>query len=144
MQKITPFLWFDNNAEEAMIFYTSVFKNSRIDWSNPMTGAFTLDGQEFMALNGGPMYKFTPAISLFINCTDQEEVDYFWETLCEGGTPSKCGWLTDKFGVSWQVIPTILGELMYNSDPEVSQRVVQAMLKMDKLDIAGLKAAAEG
>lgn len=144
MQKITPFLWFNDNAEEAMKFYTSVFKNSKINFSNPMTGSFTLEGQEFMVLNGGPMYQFSPAISLFITCDTQEEVDYFWNKLSEGGKPSRCGWLDDKFGVTWQVVPKQLGELLYHTNPEVSNRVMQAMLKMVKLDIAGLEAAAKG
>lgn len=149
MQKITPFLWFDGRAEEAMNFYTSVFKNAKV--GNIMrqgpdgpvfSVTFNLEGQEFMALNAGPMYKFTPAISFFIDCKDQEEVDYYWDRLLEGGKPDRCGWLTDKFGLSWQVVPSILGELLHGGgDPAKAQRVMQAMLGMVKLDIEGLRNA---
>ena len=153
MQKITPFLWFDNNAEEAMTFYTSIFKNSRIGKvtrygdagpgpkGTVMSGTFQLDGQDFMALNGGPMYTFTPAISFMVDCKTQEEVDHFWDKLSEGGTKDRCGWLKDKFGVSWQVVPTILGILLNDPDPIKAERVMKAMLQMDKLIIKGLKAA---
>ncbi|MBI1729854.1 VOC family protein [Candidatus Acetothermia bacterium] len=141
MQKITPFLWFDGNAEEAAKFYISIFKNSKIVSSNPMIVEFTLDGQEFMALNGGPKFKFTEAVSFFVSCKDQQEVDYYWEKLSAGGAKGQCGWLKDKFGVSWQIIPKALGELMSGPDPEKSQRVMQAMLKMTKIDIEGLKRA---
>lgn len=153
MQKIAPFLWFDNQAEEAMKFYTSIFKNSRIGRvtrcgdagpgpkGTVMSATFELEGQEFMALNGGPQFKFSPAISFFVNCKTQEEVDELWEKLSAGGKTERCGWLTDKFGLSWQIIPTILGELLHDKDPEKSQRVVKAMLQMDKIDIAGLKRA---
>jgi predicted 3-demethylubiquinone-9 3-methyltransferase (glyoxalase superfamily) len=153
MQKITPFLWFNDQAEEAMNFYTSIFKNSKIGSvrrygaSGPgpkgtvMTGTFQLDGQEFMALNGGPHFKFTEAISLFVKCGTQEEVDYFWEKLSEGGQKSRCGWLKDKFGLSWQIIPDTLGELLGDKDAEKSGRVMQAMMKMDKIDIKALQAA---
>ncbi len=156
MQKITPFLWFNNNAEEAVNFYTSLFKDSKIGSvsrygdagpgpkGTVITASFTLNGQEFMALNGGPQFKFTEAISLVINCETQDEVDHFWEKLSEGGEEGRCGWLKDKFGLSWQVVPTILGELMQNPDPAKANRVMEAMMKMDKLDIAGLKQAAEG
>jgi predicted 3-demethylubiquinone-9 3-methyltransferase (glyoxalase superfamily) len=141
MQKITPFLWFDGNAEEAAKFYISVFKNSKIVSSNPMLVDFTLDDQEFMALNGGPKFKFTEAVSFFVSCKDQQEVDYYWEKLSAGGAKGQCGWLKDKFGLSWQIIPTALGELMSGPDPAKSQRVMQAMLKMTKIDIEGLKRA---
>ncbi len=157
MQKITPFLWFDDRAEEAMKFYTSIFKNSKIvsvrnyGEAGPgtpgtvMTGEFELDGQRFMALNGGPEFKFTPAISFFVNCETQEEVDELWEKLTAGGgQPGPCGWLTDKFGVSWQIVPTALGRLMGDPDAEKARRVTEAMLKMGKLDIAGLERAYAG
>lgn len=154
-QKITPFLWFNDQAEEAMNFYTSIFKNSRVGSisrygegapgpkGKVMTGTFELNGQEFMVLNGGPQFKFTEAISLFVNCESQEEVDYFWEKLSEGGVKSRCGWLKDKFGLSWQIVPSVLGELLHNNDPEKSKSVMEAMLKMDKLDIQVLKQASE-
>ncbi len=160
MQKITPFLWFDDQAEEAAKFYTSIFKNSKIGKiarydkagekaagrpaGSVMTIEFQLEGQEFVALNGGPHFKFTEAISFVVNCQTQEEVDYYWKKLSEGGKEVQCGWLTDKFGVSWQVVPTILPELLSNKDAAKSQRVMQAMLKMVKLDIKKLKRAAEG
>ncbi|MBI3192183.1 MAG: VOC family protein [Pedosphaera parvula] len=143
MQKITPFLWFDGQAEEAAKFYTSVFKNSEIVSSSPMCATFRLEGQKFMALNGGPQFKFTEAISFFVNCETQQEIDYFWERLSKGGEKGRCGWLKDKFGVSWQIIPPILGELLNDEDDAKSQRVMQAMLQMNKLDIAGLKRAFE-
>lgn len=155
MQKITPFLWFDNNAEEAIQFYTSIFKNSKIVTTSRfgeggpgkdgkyMTGTFQLAGQDFMVLNAGPAFKFNEAISLFVNCETQEEVDYFWEKLSEGGQKSQCGWLKDKFGLSWQIVPTILGKLMHSSDPAKAKKVMDAMLKMTKLDIAALKKAGE-
>ncbi|HEV8483323.1 MAG TPA: VOC family protein [Blastocatellia bacterium] len=156
MQKITPFLWFDNNAEEAMNFYVSVFKNSEIvsvtrygeggpgPKGTVMTGTFHLDGQDFMALNGGPHFKFTEAISLFVNCETQQEVDELWEKLSEGGAKSQCGWLKDKYGLSWQIVPKVLGELLNDKDPEKSKRVMEALLKMTKLDIKTLKRAYEG
>lgn len=152
-QKITPFLWFNNNAEEAMNFYISVFKDSKIvtvsrygeagpgPKGTVMTGIFQIHGQEFMVLNGGPQFHFTEAISLFVNCETQEEVDELWEKLSEGGQKSVCGWLKDKFGLSWQIVPTILGELLYDKDPEKSKRVMEAMLKMDKISIKLLKEA---
>jgi predicted 3-demethylubiquinone-9 3-methyltransferase (glyoxalase superfamily) len=155
MQKITPFLWFDGNAEEAMKFYVSIFKNSKIlsvaryGEAGPglagsvMTGTFQLDGQELMALNGGPHFKFTEAISLFVNCETQEEVDELWEKLSAGGQKSRCGWLKDKFGLSWQIIPKALGMMLQDKDPEKSKRVMNAMLQMDKIDIKGLKQAYE-
>lgn len=157
MQKITPFLWFDGNAEEAVNLYTSIFKNSKIEAltrygaggpgpeGTVMTATFQLDGQKFMALNGGPHYTFSPAISFVINCETQEEVDWFWEKLTEGGGEAvQCGWLRDKFGVSWQVVPTVLGELMTDKDAQKAQRVLEAMLQMVKIDIATLKRAYEG
>jgi predicted 3-demethylubiquinone-9 3-methyltransferase (glyoxalase superfamily) len=149
MQKITPFLWFDNNAEEAMNFYTSIFKDAKIGavqrlGGKVMTGTFYLHGQEFFVLNGGPMFKFTEAISLFVKCKTQEEVDYFWDNLSEGGEKSRCGWLKDKFGLSWQIIPDALGELMHSNDAAQSQRVMQAMMQMSKIEIDKLQAAANG
>ena len=156
MQKITPFLWFDNNAEEAANFYVSVFKNSKLlniarysevgpgPKGTVMTVEFELNGQEFIALNAGPTFKFTEAISFVVNCETQEEVDYYWERLSEGGEKSHCGWLKDKFGLSWQVTPTILGKLMADKDQDKANRVMQAMLKMDKLDIEPLQRAYDG
>lgn len=153
MSKITTFLWFDGQAEEAANFYTSIFKNSEILNKMPGNGAisgsegkplgvtFQLEGHEYVALNGGPHYKFTPAISLFINCESQEEVDYFWDKLVASGTPVQCGWLTDKFGLSWQVVPTILGKLMSDPDRNKAGRVADAMMQMIKLDIATLQSA---
>ena len=154
-QKITPFLWFNGDAEEAMNFYVSVFRNSKIvsmsrygeagpgPKGTVMSGTFQLAGQQFHALNGGPQYKFTEAISLFVNCESQEEVDELWEKLSKGGEKSRCGWLKDKFGLSWQVIPSILGKLLRDKNPEKSKRVMQAMLQMDKIDIKKLKQAAD-
>lgn len=141
MNKITPFLWFDGQAEEAARFYTSIFKNSKIERITAMSATFQLDGQRFMALNGGPQFKFTEAISLFVDCVTQGEVDELWEKLSAGGEPGRCGWLKDKFGLSWQIIPTVLGELLQDEDDEKSERVMQAMLQMSKIDIAGLKRA---
>jgi predicted 3-demethylubiquinone-9 3-methyltransferase (glyoxalase superfamily) len=155
MQKITPFLWFDDQAEEAINLYVSVFKNSKIlsvsryGEAGPgpagmvMTATFQLEGQEFIALNGGPDHKFTEAISLFVDCKTQEEVDELWEKLSTGGEQGPCGWLKDRFGLSWQIVPSVLGELLGDPDPVKSQRVMQAMLQMSKIDIAGLKAAYE-
>ena len=155
-QKITPFLWFDANAEEATNFYTSIFKNSEIisvsrygegspgQPGKVMTTTFILDGQTFMALNGGPHFKFNEAISFFVNCETQAEVDELWEKLTDGGEESQCGWLKDKFGVSWQIVPTALGELMGDPDPEKSRRVMEAMLQMHKIDVEKLKQAHEG
>src|SRR5579859_4865688 len=152
-QHITPFLWFNGQAEEAMNFYVSIFKNSKVGSiarcgdagpgpkGSVITATFQLDGQEFMALNGGPLFTFTPAISFFVNCETQEEVDELWEKLSAGGEKSRCGWLKDKFGVSWQIIPTAWGKLMNDKDPEKSKRVMQAMLQMDKINIEGLKNA---
>jgi predicted 3-demethylubiquinone-9 3-methyltransferase (glyoxalase superfamily) len=155
MQKITPFLWFDDKAEEAMNFYVSIFNNSKVvsvtryGDSGPgpkgtvMTAAFQLEGQEFVALNGGPQFKFTEAISFVVNCETQEEVDKFWKKLSEGGEKSRCGWLTDKYGLSWQVVPTVLEEMLQDKDPEKSQSVMKAMLQMDKMEIKTLKQAYE-
>ncbi|HZK91286.1 MAG TPA: VOC family protein [Stellaceae bacterium] len=156
MQKITPFLWFDNQAEEAATFYVSVFSGSKIletrryGSSGPgasgsvMTVSFEIEGQQFIALNGGPHFKFTEAISLFVRCQTQNEVDELWNKLCDGGQPGPCAWLKDKYGVSWQIVPIALGEMLSDPDPAKSQRVMQAMMKMGKIDIAGLKAAYEG
>jgi len=153
MQKITPFLWFDNNAEEAVKFYTSVFKNSKIlkvarygdagpgPKGSVMTVSFQIEGQQFIALNGGPQFKFTEAVSFVVNCETQKEVDEFWEKLSAGGEKGPCGWLKDKFGLSWQVVPTILDKLIADPDPVKSQRVMKAMLQMKKLDIAALQRA---
>lgn len=149
MQKITPFLWFNANALEAAEFYTSIFKNSKILYTLPgpngnVTGvSFILEGQEFKALNGGPHYTFTPAISLFVDCTTQEEVDYFWEKLGEGGQFDQCGWLKDKFGLSWQIIPSELGKLLGSPDPVKANKAMQAMSSMKKIDIAELVRATE-
>ena len=155
MQKITPFLWFDGQAEEAMHFYTSVFKNSRVGSiqrygdagpgpkGSVMSCTFELEGMEFVALNGGPHFTFTPAISFFVNCETQQEVDELWEKLSEGGEKNSCGWLKDKYGVSWQIIPTTLGKLLQDPDPVKSTRVMKAMLTMHKIDIEALKRAYE-
>jgi predicted 3-demethylubiquinone-9 3-methyltransferase (glyoxalase superfamily) len=143
MQKITPFLWFDGKAEDAARFYTSIFTNSKIESIAPMSATFQLDGLEFIALNGGPQFTFTEAISFFVRCETQEEIDYFWEKLSAGGEKGRCGWLKDKFGVSWQIVPPVLGEMLNDEDDEKSQRVMQAMLQMEKLDIKTLKQAYE-
>ena len=157
MQKITPFLWFDTQAEEAARFYVSIFKNSRIGdiarygdtgpgpKGQVMTIGFELDGLHFTALNGGPMFKFTEALSLQIDCVDQTEIDTLWEKLtADGGEPGPCGWLKDRFGLSWQIVPANMGQLVGGADPAKSQRAMQAMMKMGKLDIAALVAAREG
>ena len=152
MQKITPYLWFDGQAEEAAAYYTSVFKNARIVDVNRMgeagpavTVTFEIDGQQFVALNGGPQFAFTEALSLFVSCHDQAEVDELWDRLTEGGgEPGQCGWLKDRYGVSWQIIPTALNELMGDPDPEKAGRVVQAMLGMSKIEIKGLRDAYDG
>jgi predicted 3-demethylubiquinone-9 3-methyltransferase (glyoxalase superfamily) len=149
MKKITHFLWFDDSAEEAMNFYVSIFKNSKVLSVSPgpngkaFTVSFELDGQEITALNGGPEYKFTEAFSFFVNCETQAEVDELWAKLSAGGEESQCGWLKDKYGLSWQIVPTTLGKLLGDPDPAKSQRVMQAMLKMRKIDIAGLQRAYE-
>lgn len=153
MQKITTFLTFDDQAEEAIDFYTSVFDNSRIvsttrygeagpgPEGSLMSATFELDGQEFIALNGGPSFSFAQGMSLFVNCETQEEVDELWETLSEGGEKGPCGWLTDRYGVSWQIVPGVLGEMLNDSDAERSRRVMNAMLQMSKIEIAGLRRA---
>jgi predicted 3-demethylubiquinone-9 3-methyltransferase (glyoxalase superfamily) len=160
MQRITPFLWFDHQAEEAANFYASIFKNSKIrsmarydeegakaagrPKGSVMTVAFELDGQEFTALNGGPLFKFTEAMSLVVNCETQAEVDHFWERLSVGGQEVQCGWLKDKFGVSWQVVPTVLVEMLQDKDPKKAQAVMAAMLQMKKISIEPLRRAYEG
>jgi predicted 3-demethylubiquinone-9 3-methyltransferase (glyoxalase superfamily) len=160
MQKITPFLWYDNQAEEAANFYVSLFKDSKIGdiarydeagakaagrpVGSVMVIDFQLEGQEFAAINGGPHFKFTEAVSFVVNCGNQEEVDYFWDKLVEGGQESQCGWLKDKYGLSWQIVPTILHELLKDKDAAKAKRVMEAMLKMKKIDIAALKRAAAG
>jgi len=157
MPRINPCLWFDDKAEQAAKFYVSVFQNSKIGKiarygkaaaqasgqaeGSVMTVAFQLDGQDFLALNGGPVFKFTEAISLIVHCETQDEVDYFWEKLCDGGEEVQCGWLKDRFGVSWQVVPSVVPEMMTDPDPERSQRVMEAIMQMKKLDIEGLKRA---
>jgi len=159
MQKITPFLWFDDKAEEAMNFYVSVFKNSKIrkvtrygeagaevagrPKGTVMTATFQLNGQEFIALNGGPQFKFTEAISFVVNCETQDEIDEFWEKLSEGGEQAQCGWLKDRYGVSWQIVPTVLDEMMQDKDPKKTNRVMNAMLQMVKIDIKRLQEAYE-
>lgn len=159
MQKITPFLWFDDKAEEAANFYVSLFKNSKVGGitrygdegaavagrpkGTVMTVELILEGQEFVALNGGPHFKFTEATSFVVNCDTQEEVDKFWEKLSEGGEKSQCGWLKDKYGLSWQVVPTVLNEMFQDKDPKKSERVMKAMIQMRKLDIQTLKQAYE-
>jgi len=153
MPRITPFLWFDTQAEEAARFYVSIFKNSKIvnvarygeagpgPKGSVMTVLFELDGQQFIALNGGPQFKFTEAISFSVNCQTQKEVDEFWQKLSQGGEEGPCGWLKDKYGLSWQINPVILGEMLSDPDPKKSRRVMEAMLKMKKIDIAALKKA---
>ena len=161
MQKITPFLWFDGQAEDAVNFYTSVFKNSKIGRilryteevaenadrpvGSVLTIEFEIEGQKFVALNGGPLFKFNESVSFVVNCETQEEVDYFWEKLtADGGEESQCGWLKDKFGLSWQVTPTVLIDMLHDKDPEKAERVMKAMLQMQKIEIPKLKAAAYG
>ena len=141
MQKVTPFLWFDGKAEEAANFDVSIFKNAKIVSASGMSATFEIDGREFIAFNGGPMFKFTEAISLFVRCDTQEEIDRLWDKLSEGGQKQKCGWLKDKYGVSWQIIPPMLGQMLQDKDPAKSKRVMQAMLQMDKIDIAALQKA---
>jgi predicted 3-demethylubiquinone-9 3-methyltransferase (glyoxalase superfamily) len=141
MQRIVPFLWFDGKAEEAAKFYVSLFKNSKILSATPMSVTFQLEGQQFYALNGGPQYKFTPAISLFVNCETQQEVDELWGKLSASRADEQCGWLKDKYGLSWQIIPTVLGKLMGDKNPKKAGAAVQAMLKMKKIDIKGLQQA---
>jgi len=154
MQKITPFLWFDNQAEEAVNFYASIFKNSKIGniarygdagpgpKGTVMTASFQIEGQEFIALNGGPHFKFTEAVSFVVSCETQEEIDYYWNKLISGGgQESQCGWLKDKFGLSWQIVPTIISKILSDKDAKRSQRVMQAMMPMKKLIIADLQKA---
>ncbi len=153
MPKITPFLWLDDNAEEAVNFYISIFKNSKVlnvsrfgegapgPAEKVMSISFVLDGQEFAALNGGPVFNFTEAISFYVNCDTQEEIDYYWEKLSAQKEAEQCGWLKDKFGLSWQIVPSVLGELMGDPDPEKAKRVMEALLQMKKLDINALKRA---
>jgi predicted 3-demethylubiquinone-9 3-methyltransferase (glyoxalase superfamily) len=142
MQKIVPFLWFDGKLEQAAKFYTSVFKNARVESINPMSATFVLEGQEFMGLNGGPQFKFNEAVSFFVRCDGQDEVDFFWHKLIsDGGSESRCGWLKDKFGLSWQIIPAELGKYLGDSNRTKAGRVMQAMLQMNKIDIAQLHAA---
>jgi predicted 3-demethylubiquinone-9 3-methyltransferase (glyoxalase superfamily) len=155
MQKITPFLWFNDQAEEAANFYVSIFKNSKImrvtrngdngpgPKGSVMSATFQLDGQEFFALNGGPLFSFTPAVSFFINCETQAEIDELWEKLSAGGKQERCGWLKDKYGLSWQVVPSVLGKLLQDPDPAKGKRVMAALLQMNKLDIKGLQQAYE-
>ena len=156
MQKITPFLWSNGQAEEAMNFYISIFKNSKVlhvsrygeggpgPKGTVMSAKFQLEGQSFFALNGGPQYAFTPAISFFVDCVTQPEVDELWDKLSQGGKPGRCGWLQDKFGLSWQIIPSALGKLLGDSDPAKAQRVMMAMLQMEKIEVAGLQRAHDG
>jgi predicted 3-demethylubiquinone-9 3-methyltransferase (glyoxalase superfamily) len=161
MQKITPFLWFDDQAEEAVNFYTALFKNSKIGRifryteaaaektglpvGSVLTIEFEIEGQKFVTLNGGPLFKFNESVSFVINCETQEEVDYFWEKLtADGGEESACGWLKDKFGLSWQVTPTVLIDMLHDKDPEKAERVMKAMLEMQKIEIQKLKAAYDG
>jgi predicted 3-demethylubiquinone-9 3-methyltransferase (glyoxalase superfamily) len=147
MHTITPFLWFDGKAEEAMNFYLSVFKSGKVIDVTPgpggtvMSATFELDGQKFMALNAGPMFTFTPAVSFFVNCETQAEVDELWEKLSEGGSKERCGWLKDKYGLSWQIVPSILGKLLQGGDADKSKRVMAALMQMDKLDIEQLSHA---
>ena len=155
MQKITPFLWFDSQAEQAAKFYTSIFKNSKItslhNLGNDSPGptknvtivTFQIEGQNFMAINGGPLFKFSSAISLYVECQTQAEIDNLWEKLSEGGEKQQCGWLIDKYGITWQIVPAVLGELMNSKDAAASRRVMEAMLKMTKFDIAELQRAAK-
>jgi predicted 3-demethylubiquinone-9 3-methyltransferase (glyoxalase superfamily) len=146
MSKLTPFLWFDNNAEDAMNFYTSIFHNSKVLGvhradGKVLTVTFELDGQKVMALNGGPMFRFNESFSMFVDCEDQKEVDYFWEKLSAGGATIQCGWLKDKFGLCWQIIPKTLMELLSDPDPKKASAVMQAMLKMNKIVVADLQLA---
>ncbi|MEO8466634.1 MAG: VOC family protein [Gammaproteobacteria bacterium] len=144
MATITPFLWFDNNMQQAVNFYISVFKESRLISMNPMSATFEVQGQQLMALNAGPHHKFNEAISLFIACADQAEVDYYWTNLGSGGTEQQCGWLKDQFGLSWQVIPRVLGQMLGDADRGKANRALQAMLKMKKIVVADLQAAYQG
>ena len=157
MNKITPFLWFDNNLGEALKFYSSIFPDAKVgkmnnlsdvgaqEFTNVTTASFTLMGQDFMAMNAGPTFKFNEAVSFYVDCADQKEVDYYWSRLtADGGQESQCGWLKDKFGLSWQIVPRVLSELLNDPDKGRRDRALQAMLKMKKLDVAGLERAADG
>ncbi|PJJ84716.1 VOC family protein [Mucilaginibacter auburnensis] len=150
MQKITPFLWFDNNAEEAINFYVSVFKDAKIGSMHKMgdkllTASFTINGQEFMVLNGGPMFKFNESVSFFVKCADQAEVDYLWDTLtADGGQPSQCGWLKDKYGLSWQIVPQMMETVLWGPNNEGAKRAMNAMMQMSKLDMGKLQEAYNG
>jgi predicted 3-demethylubiquinone-9 3-methyltransferase (glyoxalase superfamily) len=157
MQKLTPCLWFDKNAEEAAKFYVAIFKNAKITAvtrygdagakasgmpkGSAMTVSFKLFGQNFLGLNGGPIFKFSPAVSFIVNCENQREIDRYWEKLCEGGQPSQCGWLTDKFGLSWQIVPSALGKMMTDKDPKRGEKVMAELMKMTKIDLKILKQA---
>lgn len=155
MGRIAPCLWFDGKAEAAMNFYAAIFSNAKIgevmrrgdagpgEPGSVLSVTFELDGQEFIGLNGGPMFNFTPAISFFVRCETQQEVDYYWDRLLDGGSAQRCGWLTDRFGVSWQIVPTVLGDMLRDKDPEKANRVMRAMMRMIKLDIALLTEAYE-
>jgi predicted 3-demethylubiquinone-9 3-methyltransferase (glyoxalase superfamily) len=143
-QRIKPFLWFDGKAEEAARFYVSIFGDSKIESTGSMATRFQIEGMQFIALNGGPQYAFSPAVSFLVNCETQAEVDELWSRLSEGGETQQCGWLKDRFGLSWQIVPTVLGDMLNDDDDEKSERVMQAMLQMDKIDIAALKRAYEG
>ena len=151
MPRISPFLWFDGQAEEAANFYVSIFGNARIletrrfgPSAQVLSVGFELEGLRFTALNGGPTYSFTPAVSFFVNCQDQQEVDVLWDRLCDGGEPSRCGWLKDRFGLSWQIVPVQLGEMLQDPDRDKAGRAMKAMLAMIKLDVAALRAAFDG
>ncbi|TGM58516.1 VOC family protein [Leptospira adleri] len=149
MKKITPFLWFNNNLGEAIDFYISIFPNSKVEHISKngekvVSATFHLEGQNFMALDGGPHFTFSPAVSFFVNCETQEEIDEYWEKLSKGGEPQRCGWLKDKFGLSWQIIPSVLGKFLQNEDREKANRAMQAMLGMNKLDIKTLQNAFDG
>jgi predicted 3-demethylubiquinone-9 3-methyltransferase (glyoxalase superfamily) len=153
MKKNTPFLWFDDEAEEAAAFYTSIFNGSSVDAitrygevgpgpkGSVMTVVFQIEGHQFIALNGGPLFKFTEAISFVVDCETQQEIDELWASLSAGGKEAECGWLKDRYGLSWQIVPTVLGEMMNDKDPKKSQRVMKALLRMKKLDVAGLEKA---
>ena len=147
MQKVSPFLWFDGNAEEAVSFYVLAFKSAKVTSvrrspdGKYFGGSLQIEGQEFMVLNGGPQYKFSPAVSFYVSCEDQAEIDRLWEKLCEGGEPNRCGWVTDKFGVTWQIVPRIFGELTSGPDGAATKRVFDAMMKMTKFNIAALERA---
>jgi predicted 3-demethylubiquinone-9 3-methyltransferase (glyoxalase superfamily) len=144
VKRITPFLWYDGQALEAAKFYCKIFKHSKVTSASPMSVSFELDGQAFFALNGGPNFKFNPAVSFFVSCKDQKEVDYYWGRLLKGGEASRCGWLSDKFGLSWQIVPEALGECLNGKDKLGAQRALEAMMHMGKLDVKKLRAAYKG